>query len=85
MLCNVSKAKIGYIKEYTMLQTNDISTLGAEIKSLINNDRTSALKRKMFDGVRYYDSQHDILKTRMLLTKKSNTCYLIRSNLKRKI
>lgn len=48
-----------------MLQTNDISTLGAEIKSLINNDRTSALKRKMFDGVRYYDSQHDILKTRM--------------------
>lgn len=48
-----------------MLQTNDISMLATEIKSLINSDRASALKRKMMDGVRYYDSRHDILDTRL--------------------
>lgn len=48
-----------------MINTDNVLELGTQVKSLIDNDRASALKRKMREGVNYYDSKHDILKTRL--------------------
>lgn len=48
-----------------MINIDDISGIGAQVKTLINSDRSSALKRKMREGIEYYDFKHDILNTRL--------------------
>lgn len=48
-----------------MINTDNITQMCREVKNQIDNDRASSLKRRMREGVRYYDSKHDILKTRL--------------------
>lgn len=43
-----------------MLQTENISALAAELKTLVANDRASTLKKDMKTGVDYYEGRHAI-------------------------
>lgn len=43
-----------------MLQTDNVLTLATEVKRLVSNDRSSALKKDMRVGINYYEGRHDI-------------------------
>ncbi|MGT2755383.1 phage portal protein [Streptococcus ovis] len=43
-----------------MLQTENITRLVADIKTMVANDRASVLKRDMRTGINYYNGRHDI-------------------------
>lgn len=48
-----------------MLQTDNMSTLVAEVKRLVSNDRGSKLKQEMQTGIDYYEGKHDIANYRL--------------------